>query len=410
MVKEFNTIDDFDLKDKVVLLRIDINAPVDPNGGLILDDTRMKLHSPTIKELCELGAKIVILTHQSRPGKKDFIPLKAHANVLSENLNLPVNYVDSIFSSKAIEKIKSLKQGEILLLENVRFFSEESLNRSPKEQSKTLLVKKLVPYADVFINDAFAAAHRSQLSLVGFTHLIPSAAGRLMENELKIIENALENVQRPCIFILGGMKPEDSIEVIENVLNNGSADYILPTGIVANIFLLSNDVDIGKVNIEFIKDKGFYDLVKTSKNILKKYKDKIILPVDLAIEDNGKRVDVSIKNIPNKYIFDIGVKTIKEYAKYIRKAKTIFANGPAGVFENPEFAIGTEDILNTIAQSDGFSIIGGGHIAAATTALGYDKYMNHISSGGGASITLLSGKKLVAVEALKDAYKRELKS
>ncbi|MDR3062992.1 MAG: phosphoglycerate kinase [Methanobrevibacter sp.] len=402
---DFNTIDDFDVENKTVLLRIDINSPVDPNGGFILDDSRMKLHSPTIKELSEKGAKVVILTHQSRPGKNDFISLKEHAKVLSKNLNIDVLYIDSIFSNEAINKIKNLKSGEILLLENVRFFSEESLNGSVDKQSKTLLIRKLSPYIDIFINDAFAAAHRSQPSLVGFTKVLPSGAGRLMEKELTVVENSFKNVERPCIYVLGGMKADDSIEVIENVLKNESADYILTTGIVANIFLLGAGVDIGKVNKDFIKERGYYNLVEKTKYLLKTYKKNIIYPKDLAIEDNGKRVDVSIDKIPNNYIFDIGVETIKEYAKFIRNAKTIFANGPAGVFENPDFAIGTEDILNTIANSQGFSIIGGGHIAAATNAMGYDIYMNHVSSGGGACITLLGGKKLAAVEALKNAKK-----
>jgi len=400
---EYNTIDDFDVKGKTVLVRVDINAPVNPNSAEILDDTRMKLHSETIKELSDKGGKVVILAHQSRPGKKDFTTLEQHSNVLAENLNIDVKYIDSIFSTYAINAIKQLNNHEILLLENVRFFSEEPINKSPEEQSETILIKKLSPYVDIFINDAFAAAHRSQPSLVGFTTVVPSAAGRVMEKELKILQSALDKVEKPCVFVLGGMKADDSIDVMENVLENGTADYILTTGLVANIILLAAGINIGKINKKFINDRDYCYLIKKSKKLLKKYKSKIVYPKDVAIENSKyEREDVSIDKIPNYPIFDIGIESIKEYAKLIRDAKTIFANGPAGVFENPKFAMGTEDILNAIANSKGFSIIGGGHIAAATASMGFDKDMNHVSSGGGACINLLSGKKLVAVEALKN--------
>ena len=177
---KFNTIDDFDVNGKTVLVRIDINSPVDPNSGIILDDTRMKLHAETIKELSMKGAKTVILAHQSRPGKNDFTTLEQHATVLSKSVGLEVKYVDSIFSSKARESIIALEPGQILLLENVRFFSEEQLKRSPEEEASSVLVKTLTPLVDYFVNDAFAAAHRSQTSLVGFTRTVPSAAGRVM--------------------------------------------------------------------------------------------------------------------------------------------------------------------------------------------------------------------------------------
>ena len=402
---EFNTIDDFDIEDKTVLVRVDINAPVDPSSGIILDDTRLKLHAQTIKELSNKGAKVVLLAHQSRPGKNDFTTLSQHVDALSDILNLRVKYIDSLFSSAVKEAIKDLKPHEILLLENARFFSEETLSRTPEEQSKTLLVKNLSPLIDYFVNDAFAAAHRSQASLVGFTVNTPSAAGRVMERELTVIQDALDNVQHPCVFLLGGMKPDDSIDVMENVLNNGTADAILTTGIVGNIVLWASGADIGQVNRDFIASKGYEDMVEKSRELIEKFGDKVKYPIDAACEINGERVDIDVGEIPNEAIFDIGVKTIDLYAKEIRDAKTIFANGPAGVFEDPRFAMGTEDLINAIANSEGFSIIGGGHIAAATTALGLEDQMSHLSSGGGACISMLAGKKLAAVEALKNSKK-----
>ena len=403
MAKEFNTIDDFDVEDKTVLVRIDINAPVDPGSGIILDDTRLKLHAQTVKELSNKGAKVVLLAHQSRPGKKDFSTLAQHAEALSDILNLRVKYIDSLFSNAAKEAIKSLRPHEILLLENARFFSEETLSRTPLEQSKTHLVAQLSPLVDYFVNDAFAAAHRSQASLVGFTVNTPSAAGRVMEKELTVIQDALDNVEHPCVFLLGGMKPDDSIDVMENVLSNGTADSILTTGIVGNIVLWASGADIGEVNRKFIASRGYEDMVAKSKELLERFGDKVKYPIDVACEIDGQRVDIDIGEIPNEAIFDIGEKTISFYAKEIRDAKYIFANGPAGVFEDPKFAMGTEDLINAIASSPGFSLIGGGHIAAATAGMGLEDQMSHLSSGGGACISMLAGKKLAAVEALKNS-------
>ena len=405
MSGEFNTIDDFDVENKTVLVRVDINAPVDPSDGIILDDTRLKLHAQTIKELSKKGAKVVLLAHQSRPGKKDFTTLSQHAEALSDLLNLRVKYVDSLFSSSAKEAIKDLKPHEILLLENVRFFSEETLSRTPEEQSKTLLVRNLSPLIDYYVNDAFAAAHRSQASLVGFTVNTPSAAGRVMEKELTVIQDALDNVEHPCVFLLGGMKPDDSIDVMENVLSNGTADSILTTGIVGNIVLWAAGVDIGQVNRDFITSRGYEDMVEKAKELIERFGDKVKYPLDGACEIDGERVDIDVEELPNEAIFDIGVKTIAYYAKEIRDAKYIFANGPAGVFEDPKFSMGTEDLINAMATSEGFSLIGGGHIAAATAGLGLEDQMSHLSSGGGACISMLAGKKLAAVEALKNSKK-----
>ena len=405
MSGNFNTIDDFDIEDKTVLVRIDVNSPVDPSSGIILDDTRLKLHAQTIKELAKKGARVVIIAHQSRPGKDDFTTLSQHADALSDILNLRVKYVDSIFSTSAKKAIKDLKAHEILLLENVRFFSEETLSRTPEEQAETILVRELSPLIDYYVNDAFAAAHRSQASLVGFTVNTPSAAGRVMEEELTVIQSALDDVEHPCVFLLGGMKPDDSIDVMENVLSNGTADSILTTGIVGNIVLWASGADIGQVNKDFIASRGYEDMVEKSRELIERFGDKVKYPIDVAIEKDGERVDVDIDEIPNEAIFDIGVKTIAFYAKEIRDAKYIFANGPAGVFEDPKFAMGTEDLINAIASSEGFSLIGGGHIAAATAGLGLEDQMSHLSSGGGACISMLAGKKLAAVEALKNSKK-----
>jgi len=405
MAPDFYTIDDFDFDGKTVLLRVDINSPVDPVTGLLLDDTRIRLHAETIDELAEKGAKTVLLAHQSRPGKNDFTTLKQHAETLSNLLDRPVGYVDDIFGSNARDTITALKKGEILLLENVRFYSEEILQREPSQQAETHMVRLLSPLADVFINDAFAAAHRSQPSLVGFALKMPSAAGRVMERELKALYSAVSNVERPCVYVLGGVKVDDSIMVMENALESGSADYILTTGLVANIFLWGGEVNIRNYNRKFIEDRDYCEYVKKAKKLCKKFKDQIMVPTDLAVCKNDKRVEYPVNKLPDLPIYDLGTETTTEYARIIRKARTIFANGPAGVFEKEGFSQGTEDILNAISSSPGFSIIGGGHLAAAANQMGLTG-ISHISSGGGASINLIAGARLPAVEVLREAALR----
>ncbi|MDE4077775.1 phosphoglycerate kinase [Methanosphaera sp. Vir-13MRS] len=402
---KFNTIDDFDFEGKTVLLRVDINSPVDPLSGDLLDDTRLVLHSKTIKELSEKGAKVVILAHQSRPGKSDFTPLKQHALALSNILGKEVQYVDSIFSRQAQDIIKNMVNGEIALLENVRFYSEEMPKLTPEEQSNTYMVKTLAPLADYFVNDAFATAHRSQTSIIGFAKVLPAVAGRVMELELNSLYGILDNAKEPRVYVLGGIKADDSINVMANALKTDSADYILTTGLVANIFLVAKGIDLKEYNYNFIIERGFEEYIDIAKDLLKDYSDKIILPVDLAILEDDKRVEYPIDNIPNLPIYDIGSKTIEIYNQKILLAKTLFANGPAGVFEKEGFELGTESLLNTMAESKGFSIIGGGHLAAAASNMDLDDDITHISSGGGASINLIAGEELPAVKALIDSAK-----
>jgi len=408
MAPDFYTIDDLDLEGKTVLVRVDINSPVDPITGLLLDDTRIRLHAETISELAEKGAKTVLIAHQSRPGKKDFTTLQQHAGALSNLLERPVGYVDDIFGSNARETISTLKAGEILLLENVRFYSEEILQREPLEQAETHMVRLLSPLADYFINDAFAAAHRSQPSMVGFAIKMPSAAGRVMERELKALYSAVRNVERPCVYVLGGVKVDDSVMVMENALEAGSVDYIITTGLVANIFLWGGGVNIRKHNRKFIEDREYCEYVKKAKKLYKKFKDQILVPSDLAVCKDDKRLEYPVSKLPNLPIYDLGTETTTEYARVIRNARTIFANGPAGVFEKEGFNQGTEDILNAISSSPGFSIIGGGHLAAAANQMGL-RGISHISSGGGASINLIAGARLPAVEVLREsAFKNKV--
>ncbi len=403
MKYDFNTMDDFDFEGKTVLLRVDVNSPVDPQSGELLDDTRMVLHSTTISELSERGAKVVILAHQSRPGKSDFTTLKQHALALSNIIGKEVQYVDSIFSTQALNVITNMVNGEIILLENVRFFSEEMPKLSREEQINSVMVQKISPLIDYFVNDAFATAHRSQTSIIGFSYVLPSIAGRVMELELNSLFGILDNAQEPRVYVLGGIKADDSINVMANALKSNQADYVLTTGLVANIFLVAKGYEIQEYNTNFIKERGFENYIEIAKELLAEYDEKIILPTDLAILENDNRVEYPVDQIPNLPIYDIGSKTNEMYKEKILIAKTLFANGPAGVFEKEGFNLGTEDLLNAIAESNGFSIIGGGHLAAAASSMDLDDQVTHISSGGGASINLIAGEELPAVKALIDS-------
>ncbi|MEM3550431.1 MAG: phosphoglycerate kinase, partial [Candidatus Bathyarchaeia archaeon] len=261
MVK-YLTLDSVDVKNKTVLVRVDFNSPVDPETKKVLDDTRIRAHGETtINELAKKGAKVVVLAHQGRRGDPDFIPLKQHAELLSKVIGTPVKFVDDVFGEKAKNAIKELKSGEILVLDNVRNFAGETKEGTPEDHAKTDLVRELAPLADLFVNDAFAAAHRAHVSMVGFTSVLPSFAGRIMERELKSLSRVLENPEKPCIYVLGGAKADDSLEISKYVLDNKIADYVLTGGVVGHVFLAARGVDLGKPNMKFLEEKKLLDLV-----------------------------------------------------------------------------------------------------------------------------------------------------
>lgn len=402
--RNFLTIDDFDTDGKTILVRVDLNSPMDPQGN-ILDDMRIRSHIATLKDL--ENAKVVLLAHQSRPGKKDFTTMKPHAHLMSKHLGRQVSYVDDIFGTYAKTQIASMEDGDVIMLENVRFYSEESLERTPAEHAATYMVKKLVPFVDIFLNDAFAVSHRSHLSVVGFTEVLPSGAGRVMEKEIVSLDRGVKGGERPSIFVLGGAKVDDSLRVAENVLANGGADKVLLTGVVANVALAASGVNIGKANMEFIKSQGYESQIEKAKSILARFKEKVGLPKDVALNDSKKRVEVPVSELDfdSLPINDIGLETIVEFTSEIENAKTVVLNGPAGVSEIADFALGTHEIIKAATKSE-FSIIGGGHISAEVAHLGLEHRFSHISTGGGACIDYLAGVKLPGVEALKAAAKK----
>lgn len=402
---KYKTLDDFDVKNKVVLVRVDFNSEIDPNTKKVTSDVRIKAHAEsTLKELAEKGAKTVVLAHQGRKGDPDYTPLKQHAEILQRILKCPVKYVDEVFGEKAKQAIKDLQDGEILVLENVRSWDGETKSSTPEVASKTELVQNLAPLADLFVNDAFAAAHRGHVSMVGFTAVLPSAAGRIMERELKSLAKALEKPEKPSVYVMGGAKADDSLEISKYVLGNNIADYVLVGGVTSQLFLAAKGVDLGKGNMAFLEKKELMGLVPGIKELMQKYGDKVQVPVDVALDVNGKRKEIDVSALPTEYsIFDIGEKTVETYAKIINEAKSIVVSGPMGVYENKEFNYGTKNVLEAIANSNAFSLAGGGNTIAAIEEYGLTNKIGYISTAGGALIEFLMGKKLPGVVALENA-------
>ena len=397
------TIRDLNAEGKTVLLRLDLNSPIDPTSHLILDDKRFREHIPTIRELA--GSRVVIVTHQSRPGKKDFTPLEAHAEKLEQLLNKPVTYVDSIFGRHAREAVHSMKIGDVVMLENVRFNAEENLTLKPEEAKKTHLVKKLSSMADVFVNDAFGTAHRSQPTVVGLPMAMRSAGGLLMEKEVFTLSKVFSGAPRPVCMVLGGTKVDDSIDVAKNVLDKGIADSVIVIGVVANVFLLAAGYDIGNPSTQLIAQLKYQPEIEKAKEILSRYKDRVILPQTVAVREHDRRVEYPVTKIPKETpVLDIGMDAIAEFAGVLKKSGTVVFNGPAGLFEEADFATGTHEMLRAASKVE-FSVVGGGHTAVVIEKMGLDKEFTHISTGGGACIEFLTGKVLPAVDALEQSKK-----
>lgn len=374
----YKTISDIKPKGKRILLRVDLNSEI-IKGKIIISD-RLIAHAKTIKELLRKKAKVVVIAHQSRPGKKDFISLKQHAKLL--NKYVKISFVNDILGNKAINKIKKLKQGEALLLENIRFLKEEF-----KPSTSNKIVKTLAPLFDYYINDAFSIAHRRHTSIVSFPKKLPSCIGRVMENEVKNLRK-IKNMKN-CLFILGGAKPEDSILLLKN-------KKVLTCGLFGHLCLIAKGHNLGAQNKFLKKELRFIPRIK-------RHVKNVETPIDLAIKINNKRKEVVIKEFPSKYeIFDIGPETTKGYVEYIKKAKTIFLKGTAGDCEDKKFCKGTKAILKAIEKSRAFSIVAGGHTNTALKRLKINRNkIGYVSLSGGALVAHLSGKKLPGLEVLK---------
>ncbi|MGC4376891.1 phosphoglycerate kinase [Fictibacillus sp. Mic-4] len=389
------TVRDIDVKGKVVFCRVDFNVPMD--NGEITDDTRIRAALPTIQYLAEQGAKVVLASHLGRPKGKvvESLRLDEVANRLSELLGKKVVKTNEAYGEEVETAISALKEGDVLLLENVRFYPGE-------EKNDPVLAKNFAALADVYVNDAFGAAHRAHASTEGIAHHLPAVAGFLMEKELEVLGKALSDPERPFTAIIGGAKVKDKIDVINNLLEK--VDNLILGGGLAYTFIKAQGDDVGKSLLE-------EDKIETAKAFMEKAKEKgvnLLIPQDVVVADefsndaNTKVVDTSA--IPSDWQgLDIGPKTIDSYTNVIRNSKLVIWNGPMGVFEMESFANGTRSVAEALAESaNAYSVIGGGDSAAAVEKFGLADQMDHISTGGGASLEFMEGKALPGVVALND--------
>ena len=390
------TIRDFDLKDKKVIIRVDFNVPMKDN--VITDDNRIKASLETIKYAIDNGAKVILMSHLGRiktEEDKKNNSLKPVAKRLEELLNQEVVFVSTTRGEELENKINSLKSGEVLLMENTRY---EDLDGKKESSNDNELGKYWASLGDIYINDAFGTSHREHASNVGIASNLPNGVGFLIEKELKELKAAIDNPDRPFTVILGGSKVSDKIGVIENLVNK--ADYILIGGGMAYTFLKASGISIGSSLLDS-------DNIDFCTKMLEKYSDKIILPIDSVnateISEEAKSRECFINEIKEDEIgLDIGYGTVKLFKQYLDKSKTIIWNGPLGYFEIETFSKGTKQICEALKDIDAKKIIGGGDTAAAVINFGFENYMTHISTGGGASLELLEGKKLPGIEAIDE--------
>ncbi len=393
------TIEDIDVKGKRVLVRVDFNVPQDETGK-ITDDRRIRAALPTIQYLVDHGAKTILVSHLGRPkGKpedKEKFTLKPVAERLSELLGKPVPLAPDCVGAEVEKMVQAMKEGDVLLLENVRFHPEE-------EKNDPEFARQLASLAEVYVNDAFGTAHRAHASTEGVTKYLPGVAGYLMQKEIEYLGGALANPKRPFIAVLGGAKVKDKIPVIENLV--GKVDRLIIGGGMAYTFLKAQGKEIGQSLLDA-------ESIDFCREMLTKAGDKILLPVDVVVADGNpfeKGPDgvqtqvVSVDAIPADWQgVDIGPETQKRFAEAVKGAGTVVWNGPMGIFEFDKFAVGTRAMAQALAESGAMTIVGGGDSAAAVEQLGFAEKMTHISTGGGASLEFLEGKVLPGVAALQD--------
>ena len=407
------TLDDYDLKGKTVLCRVDMNQPVDRVSGKLKSTQRIKACAPTVRELSDKGAKTVVLAHQGSDIEyKNYYTTGPHAKALEEFVGKPVSFIDDVCGPAARQAISDLKEGEILLLDNVRFCAEEQtlfetkLCLTHEEQAHTQVVEKLAPLADLYVCDAFAAAHRDQPTLCGFEQVLPSAMGRLFEKEYCVVSELMEAPAHPCVFALGGAKISDAFMMMETVLKAGTADVILTGGLVGEILLASQGIEIGKGTMDFIFRSNYGEFIEKAKDIYAKYAGSIVLPVDLACVKNGKREEARVGVIPaDFYSSDIGSMTAAQYRDKILGAATVFVNGPMGIFEHKESELGTKVEFETLAETKAYTVVGGGDSVTAAKQYGVTDKIGYVCTGGGALIRFLTGEELPVVKALRHAAK-----
>lgn len=402
-------LEDVDVAGKTVLLRVDINSPIDPKTRRIVNTNRIEKSVPTISYLLGQGAKLAVVAHQGDTlDYQNLMPLQEHSEILSGLLGSKVEYIDDVCGPAAQEKVKALAPGDAVLLGNLRYLSEEistfenAVKLEPAQMLDTWLVRGLAPLVDVYVNDAFAAAHRNAPSMVAFQEIKPTAAGKLLFDEVAALTRVMTQPEHPSVFVLGGAKISDAFGMMQQVLESGTADKILACGITGEIMLLAAGYSLGSAKEQFLKDRGLLEYVAPAESYLRDHGDKILYPLDLAFEANGVRQEITIGDLPADHLYmDIGSATIAAFEQAIYQARTLFVNGPPGVYENPLFEEGTQAIWNAIESAAGYSVIGGGDtVTAASRFVELDK-IDYVCTAGGAMVRYLSGKTLPLIAAME---------
>jgi phosphoglycerate kinase len=407
----FKPMEAFDVRGKRVLLRVDINSPVDPVSKKIVNENRIEKSIPTIQYLLEKGARLAIIAHQGDTlDYQNLISLREHTEKLTAKLGREVSYIDDVCGPEAVRRVKALEEGDAILLGNLRYLCEEistfedAVKLNAEEMLNTWLVRSLAPLFDLYINDAFAAAHRNCPSMVAFQELLPSAAGSLFFQEISALTRVMKEPVHPSVFILGGAKISDAFGMMEQVLASGTADTILTCGITGRVMLLASGINPGPKTEKLLQDKGLTVFIEPAKRYLQNYPGRILMPLDLAYEENGERREIPIEELPKDLEFmDIGTRTIDHYTSIIKSAGTIFVNGPAGVFEEELFSKGTRELWQAIAGAPGYSVVGGGDSVNAAARFSSLEDFSYICTAGGAMVRFLTGKKLPLIAAMEKA-------
>ncbi|QLH10531.1 phosphoglycerate kinase [Nitrosarchaeum sp. AC2] len=391
------TLDDFDLKGKTVFLRVDMNCPIDPDTMEISGTKRIEEAIETLRSLEE--AKVVVASHQGRVGNKDYTGMDNHAKVLEKLMGKKIKYVEDVIGIAAQNEIKNLKNGEILLLDNLRLCAEENYEFTQQEAANTIMVSRLSKLFDLCVLDSFPSAHRSHPSIVGFPYVLPACAGRIVEREVRNLDEIMTVAKAPHVIVLGGSKVPDRLEAIKLLIQNGRADHVLLTGLIGNVFMRAQ----GRIRYPLgIKRED--EVVSKAHALIGEYPDVFSTPVDIAIDKDGDRVEMDVRELEvGDKIYDLGPKTVEHYSKLIAGAGTVFISGPAGFFEKENFSFGTKGLLTSVANSMATTIVSGGHLTSALKKYGLAEQIDHISTAGGALVLYLTGERLPMIKALEEA-------
>ena len=392
------TLEDLDLKDRTVFLRVDINTPVHPDTGRLIERARLEEAATTIRDLSD--SRVVVASHQGRVGRPDYVSLVQHAAELQEILGRPVKFVEDVFGPAALGAMDSLATGDVLLIDNLRFTAEENQEYKPADAEKTFLVRRIRQHVQACVLDAFSTAHRASPTIVGFAGLVPTCAGRTVGLELRMLDRIVSVEKGPYVTVLGGAKVSDRLEAIDALIANKRADKVLLCGVIGLVFLKALGRYKGDLGVE-----GEQKATVKARQLWDDDPTRYELPVDVAVKaSGGGRKEVDCSELGGQaQVLDIGRKTVERYERFIKGAGTVFMSGPPGAFEWDDFSYGTESLLDAMASSLGTTIISGGHLSSALRKYGIHEQIDHISTAGGALVQYLAGKRLPLIDALERA-------